>query len=51
MGYPQSSGISHAQAYFERDAACTGRQALVAESRAQHLPATASVRAAHAHST
>jgi len=40
----------HAHARKKRTA-CTGHQALVAVARPQHLPAAASARAAHAHST
>jgi hypothetical protein len=51
MFYPQSSGIPHVQANIQRDAVRTGLQALVAFARSQHLPATASARAANPHST
>ncbi|MGA2046859.1 MAG: hypothetical protein ABSG96_04165 [Terracidiphilus sp.] len=51
MFYPQSSGIPHVQANFQRDAACTCLQALVAVARSQHLPAEAFARAADPHAT
>ena len=51
MGYPQCNGTPHGEVHLEHGTACTGQQALVAGSRAEHLPAAASARAAHPYST
>jgi hypothetical protein len=48
MGYSQSN--ENAQAQLQRDADCPGSTALVAVARAEHLPAAAPARAAHADS-
>jgi hypothetical protein len=51
MVYPEPSGDSNAHAHFTRIDFSAGYQALVAVARALHLPAAASARAAHPHST